>query len=349
MRLLYTITAVDNPPRLLTRVSLRSHEIYSPHVEVTDPDDDAPDAGERVDLGIISYPWSEGGSVHLLPPILLIEAFDDQQTARQRYALYGGYRYIGQVILPDGKLGEAVEICLSREALEQWELLLPRSEQHLSAQKRREMDLADLFLIEEPEPSRGLNTLAPKERALIKKARASLEQGDASTRTVALSHLALIDPLALPLASIFPCLGDTSDEVRHLAVTLLGTASNRLPINALEAILDHADLPVRLAAITLLGKVGGDAVLPALQGACSRRHPLVRIAGLRALIEASETIAPDSVFRLDTLTYLRSALHSDDVEAVRRVAAELIEQMGGIAILEARIAEHDNQKKPRKK
>lgn len=342
MRLYYSITAVDpagQRARLLARLTLTSHEIYSPHVAVDDIDaGDQEDAGEGIDLGTVGYPRAETPG-QVLPPFLLIEALDDPLTAEERYGTYGGYRYVGQLLLPDGALGETVEACLSREALALWEAWLPQSERHLRALHGREQDLAELFLLEEAPRPQG-EALPPPVGSLVSSACSALAQGDPPARAAALRRLSQVDGQALPVGSIFPCLNDESDEVRQLALGLLCTARDRLPFERLERIIDQAELPARLAAITLLGKVGGDQAVSALECACNRRHPWVRMAGLRALFVACYGSDLHPVDYLDVLTYLRHALRSDDVAAVRDVAAELVDRLGGPAALDRLIAEH---------
>jgi len=216
-----------------------------------------------------------------------------------------------------------------------WHAWQAQSELHLHAAAIREQHLAEVFLIEEPAClQEEAGTLPLSVRATVSEACAALAYGDTSDRVVALERLAQVGSHALPIARIFPCLRDGSDKIRQLATALLCRAGDRLPVACLERVLDQAELPARLAAITLLGKVGGDRAISALECACNRKHPAMRMAGLRALFETCYRSDLHPIDYLDVLTYLRSALRSDEVPAVRAVAAELVARLGGPAALD---------------
>jgi HEAT repeat protein len=343
LHLYYTIEATT-PTALVARLSATSHEVYSPYMDIDDPDEeDLTGAKHTIDLGAVSYPRG-ANPAQLLPPVLLIEALDEPHTAEDRYGAYGGYRYLGQMLLPGTVcLGEPVDVCLSREALSLWLETLPRSEAHQRALANRARELAALFLIDPSDITPARESTSSEQSRLVRSASADLESPDEPTRLAALKRLSQLEAGALPIPSLLPRLADDSDEVRQLAIALLGAAKDRLKIEWLERIADQAELPARLAAVALLGRVGGEQAVALLEGACNRRRPEMRMAGLRALFEACYGSDLHPVGYLDVLTYLRSALRSDDVPAVRAVAAELVDRLGGPSALDTLIARYEQR------
>jgi|SRR5579884_1234952 len=291
-----------------------------------DDEDLYEERAERIALGVVLYPQS-GANGKILPPLLLIEPVDDPDMAAQRYSMYGGIRYVGQFLLNDGVLAESVEIKASRAALDLWWRLLPLSELHYGAFKRYKQWKADL--------------LRPTHSAM-RQVRASevlqgslhvvwevLRHGSEQDRVAILHRLHHAERNVFPPSILLPCLGDSSAEVRTLALRLLEARVKQLPVKRLIAIAEGAEVQARLAAISLLGKIGGEEAVSALFGARWSRHAWIRSAAFSALVEADSN---DS----DVLENLLIAYRKDDATVVRQTVSALIDRLGGLAMVEAR-------------
>src|SRR5260370_18127836 len=119
-------------PILYVHLFLASHPISSPLADEVGTQDIAEEDGaDGIDFYTVEY-HLEAADVHL-PPLLLIEPCDDQNRAETDYNLHQGYRYIGQVLLPDFQRGERVDVVITREASALWEQWLPLSAPHQQA------------------------------------------------------------------------------------------------------------------------------------------------------------------------------------------------------------------------
>lgn len=305
-----------------------SAPVYSPYIE------EPLFYGEQgeASLGTVTYPLPTG---ELLPPLVLIEPLDDPTTAERRYGVVGGYRYVGQILLPGDRLGEQVDVSLTRETLLVWKVWLAHCPAHQRAQAQRQKEIALLFRLRRTDIPRGRQRSVEDAQRRLAATRNRLRCADPQQRLAALDQIAGEASTVLPVRSLFTCLNDPSQQVRERAVSLLATAPTLLPVGHLREIAYQADLPARLAALHLLGKTRSDDAETTLLATRWRRHPWERVASLEGLVETDQ-------FRGDVVSALCTALRKDEIPSVRMAAAHLLGRLGdpeGVEALRASVTE----------
>ncbi len=338
MDLQYTLYTDPQEPECL-RADLIGETVPTTSVFAVDERDEQERElrAERVPLGTLLYP-EQGAPETRLPPLLLIEARDDPDTAEERYAEYGGLRFVGQLLLADGWLGEGIQVTVTQEALSLWHQREGTSPLHQRAHQRRARQLAALFQLPSQDDASGTDDLTEQQHDRLRRASLLLQEAERTGKLAALELLDGVPAPALPLSSLFPCLNDPSPVIRQQAEALLSQATDRLPLPRLRAIVQHAALPARLSALALLGKMGGYHALAILLAVVrEREHAWERRAALRALATLERT-GLHSVDVQDLLEEVLIASTRDPVIAVRQEAMEVLEHLGGLAQVMAELA-----------
>jgi hypothetical protein len=317
MRISYSLMASE--ATLFAHIIGETAPVYSPYVE--DQDLEIPNyvgSSSTVTLGNLVYRQLDKPN---LPPVLLLEPLNDPLTAERDCEQGGRYRYIGLFLLPNGGLGERANVYMTQDARALYLVRQEESEKHQQALARRQTAIAELFRIKETDlPVKTLSAFRTPD-ADIRAMGAELEQGDVHRQLQALTGLTEVDPLSLPLCSLFPCLNNPSQEVRDRTIALLAPVAPLLPIDQLEKIADQADLPARIAAIRLLGKSRAVRAHTILLSTRWRAHSWERIASLYGLVELNQD-------REEVIIALKLALKQDPVPEVRAIANQLFAELG---------------------
>jgi hypothetical protein len=308
---------------------LTSYPVSSPlldELETTDVENE--DDTSEVLLGSLLYP-SEGSPPVRLPPIFLVEPCDDPEDAQQWYGLHQGYRYIGQLILPDATLGERVDMVLTQEALDFWNLWLPESDIHQQALQCYQRQQDTLFYLDDIDDS---DRQAP---GTVGQEQSSLElalQGNEAEKLASLATLAAQPDNVLSPALLFPCLNDQSPLVRQAVLPLLERIVGALPSDALFHICIEGHFSTRLVAERLLGLQGGEEsisqlVVLTIAGPLRRERAEERLTLLQALTRAGRSVPASSVDYREVLGCLRDVVESDPVERVQRAAQAFLQSL----------------------
>lgn len=331
MKMICRCSSYPGSSTLDVHLFFASHHIASPLAdevgtqEIVEPDD-----ASGIAFQPISYHLDAPGVC--LPPLLLIEPCDDPDSAERDYDLHQGYRYIGQLLLPDGQRGERVDVVATREALALIEKWLPRSVLHQQALALYRQ-AQDRLLRLDPQASDTPDLNLPaRDQGLLWRVSQMVQSTDATTRLAGLGALWDIDASALPLAQVFPCLGDTDTQVRQAALFQLARVVERLSARHLYQVSCEASLPVRIAAMALLGLKGGEEAASWLNcisvcGPLCREHPSERMALLDALAQACTSLSPDDLTYRDLFESLCDTAEVDPHAEVRAHAERWIEAL----------------------